>query len=452
MNRILLIGLSCTLFFARPSGYSQEAKSGITLESVPHGISWQAWKKMNDRWQPYSTRVFIQKNDGSSAEGQLTWMSDSLIMIQKNFDLPDGLMNPAGYTVIPVGQIALMKVRLGGQPFKGLIIGMLTGVIPGFVTGAILAQGWTIIPAIVFGAVTSGGGGAAGTLIQKAGRKQTLEIKSGELTGSTYRRLKHSALFPIELPKLPSRTGGALLPDFENLVKESVTIRHAFPDNPFTFSIHSSIMTNSVRKRLQNWYMSPLWGPPDAYYETRIGLEADFSRRIGKRFQAGILFQLFPGDISSTFFDNYLPEWNVSYSYTHHFKQTTFGVYGGWLLQPTDPYWATRLEVTIQAGAVVSDVYEHFYFQWYTIDSYHTGETFVQKHNFQPGAFMRIKTSWYLIPGFSIDTGMEGFLIKRVLINERTVLPETAYGPEYITRHKLNFSNLQGFIGFSIHF
>lgn len=65
---------------------------------------------------------------------------------------------------------------------------------------------------------------------------------------------------------------------------------------------------------------------------------------------------------------------------------------------------------------------------------------------------MRLKTSWYLIPGFSIDTGIEGFLIKRILFNERTVLPETTYGPESITRHMLNFSNLQGFVGLSVHF
>jgi hypothetical protein len=461
MKNIIVAGLSCLLLLTQPESFGQKSKPVANLEKTPRGISWQAWEKMNARWQPYSTRISIHKNDGTLIEGQLTWMNDSVLMVQKNLDLPNGLMNTDDYATIPVRDIALLKVRLGGHPYQGLIIGILAGVIPGFVTGAILAQGWTIIPAIVFGAVTAGGGGVAGTFIQKANRKQTFDIKTDELTGRMGRRLKKSALFPDELIGLPVRPGESTLPDFENLVKQSGTMSRAFPDKPFAISIHTTLMTNSVRKRLQNWYMSPLWGPPDPYYEMKVGLQADLSRRIGKRFQAGLLFQLFPGDISSSFFNSNLPEWNVNYSYNHHFKQTTLGVYGGWLLQPTGPYWSTRMETSVQIGVVVSDVYEHFYFSWTEINgtpsgsgltSYRNGETFVQKHNFQPGAMLRIKSSWYLIPGFSIDTGIEGFLIKRVTFEERTVLPETTYGPAYIQRHTLNFSNLQGFIGLSLHF
>jgi hypothetical protein len=79
------------------------------------------------------------------------------------------------------------------------------------------------------------------------------------------------------------------------------------------------------------------------------------------------------------------------------------------------------------------------------------GETFIQKHNLVPGAMMRLKASWYLIPGISIDAGMEGFLIKRIWFEQRDVLPQTAYEPLYIGRHRLNFSNLQGSLGLSIH-
>jgi hypothetical protein len=452
MNRIATLSICCLLLLSQLNTFAQRATPVPDLEKVPHGISWAEWKKMNERWQPYATQLYIQKNDGSTIEGQLTWMNDSLLMVQKNFNLPDGLMNPADYAMVPVRDIASMKVRMGGHPYQGLIIGMLAGVIPGFVTGAILAQGWTIIPAIVFGVITAGGGGVAGSFIQKAHRKQSFEINAGELTSRTAARMKKSALFPNELIPLPSRSGVAILPDFENLMEQSRTLRKAFPDNPYSISIHTTLMTNSVRKRLQNWYMSPLFGPADLYYETRIGLQADIARRIGTRFQAGVLFQMFPGDISSSFFNKNLPEWNVYYQYNHHFKQTTLGVYGGWLLQPAHRFWARRMEASIQVGAVVSDVYEHFYFQWNALDDYSkTDETFIRKHNFQPGAMLRLKSSWYLIPGFSIDAGLEGFLIKRITFNERTVLPETTYGPASIPGHRLNFSNLQGFLGFSIH-
>lgn len=453
MNRTRNIALSCAFLFALLPGFGQEVKTGDHLEKVPRGISWQDWRKMNERWQPYATLVYVLKTDGTSIEGQLTWMSDSLMMIGKSMDLPNGLMNPDDFMMIPVSDIISMKVRLGGHPYQGLITGMLAGVIPGFVTGVILAQGWTIIPAIVFGVVTAGGGGVAGSWVQKAGRRHTFDIQAVELAGRTARRLKKSALFPVELIRLPFRSDEALLPDFEKLVQLSPTIRRAFPDNPFSISISTSLMTNSVRKRLQNWFSSPLWGPSDPYYEMRIGLQADLSRRIGKRFQAGMLFQLFPGDISSSYFNNNLPKWNVNYSYNHHFEQTTLGIYGGWLLQPADRYWAKRLEGSIQIGAAVSDVYEHFYFQWNANDHYETGgETFIRKHHVQPGAMMRMKSSWYLIPGFSIDAGLEGFLIKRIQFEERTVLPETSYGPAYVSQHKLNFSNIQAFLGLSAHF
>jgi hypothetical protein len=453
MNKVNIIVLSFLLTIAPFSGFSQKSEQSIIPENVPHGISLQAWEKMNARWQPYSTKISIQKNDGSSVEGQLNWMSDSILMIQRSSSLSDGLFNPDDYAWVRVNEISSMKIRLGGHPYQGLIIGMLAGVIPGFITGAILAQGWTIIPAIVFGAITAGGGGVAGSFIQKAGRKQSYVLNSDNLTGRDLNKLKRTALFPEKLPQLSVRQGEAGLSDFENLVKLSPTLRRAFPDNPISISVHTSLMTNSVRKRMQNWYMSPLWGPSDPYYETRIGLEADLSERIGKRFQAGVLFQMFPGDISSSYLTKNLPESDVFYSYNHHFKQTTYGIYGGWLLHPADPYWATRLEASIQAGVVVSDIYEHFYFNWTALSDYTIqGETFIQNHNYQPGGMLRLQASWYLIPGFSIDSGLEGFWIKKVTFNERTVLPQTANGPMYITHHTLNFSNLQGYLGFSIHF
>jgi len=453
MKRITIIGLILLIFLAPCPGFGQDTKTTVNVDKTPRGISWQAWEQMNKRWQSYSTRVYIQKKDGSAVEGQLTWMNDSVLLVQTNFDLPNGAMNPEDQIRIAVRDIENMKVRLGGHPYQGLITGMVAGILPGAITGLILAQGWTIIPAIVFGAVTAGGGGAIGSAIQKSNRKKSFEISAEELTGRNALKMKRSALFPSNLEIPPSLDGFPTLPDFENLVRLSPTLRKAFPDNRYSLSVHSSIMTNSVRKRMQNWYMSPIWGPSDPYYETRIGLEADLSKRIGKKYQAGMLFQFFPGDISSSYFNNNLPEWNVSYSYNHHFNQTTFGIYGGWILAPSSFYKATKMEASIQVGAVVSDVYEHFYFRWDALDNYEKGgETFIRQHNFQPGAMMRLQSSWYLIPGFSIDCGLEGFWIKKILFNQRAVLPETVYGPQYITMHKLNFSSIQGFLGFSVHF
>ncbi len=453
VNKLRFIVLFFLLITTVFRGFSQKHEQVYKPGDAPHGISVQAWEKMETRWRSYSTSLGILKEDGTTIEGQLIWSNDSILLILKNFNLPSGLMNPEDFSRIRVSDIKSMKVRLGGQPYQGLIIGILAGVVPGFITGAILAQGWTIIPAIVFGAITAGGGGVAGSFLQKAGRKQEYVLSAGKLEGKELKKLRNSALFPEQLPEITVRTGETQMSDFDDLVKKSPTLQLAFPDNPISISVHSSLMTNSVRKRMQNWYLSPLWGPSDPYYETRIGLEADLSRRIGKRFQAGVLFQMFPGDISSSYFTKNLPESDVFYSYNHFFKQTTYGIYGGWLLHPADRYWATRLEASIQAGVVVSDIYEHFYFNWTALSDYTIqGETFIQKHNFQPGGMLRLQASWYLIPGFSMDAGMEGFWIKRVSFSERTVLPQTATGPVYITHHTLNFSNLQGYLGLSVHF
>ncbi len=453
MNRINNFLLCCALLFSPLASLGQDSKHDIIPENVPHGISLRDWDKMDSHWQPYSTRFNIQKKDGDSIEGQLIWMNDSVLVLSRSLSLPNSLMNQKDYDWINLKDVASMKIRLGGQPYQGLIIGILAGVIPGFIAGAILAQGWTIIPAIILGAITAGGGGATGTFIQRAVRKQTIEIDGGKLTAQELYKLKKTALFPDYMPDSATHLGEAKLSDFENLVKSSSTLQRAFPVHPFAFSINTSLTTNSVRKRLQNWYSSPVWGPADSYYETRLGLEADLSRKMGKKFQAGILFQIYPGDISSSYFNKSWPEFNVNYSYNHHFKQTTYGIYEGWLLQPVDPYWATRLEATIELGFVVSDIYEHFYFNWNAIDENSIqGETFIQKHNYKPGGMLKIQASWYLIPGFSIDVGFEGFWIQRVYFNSRTVLPQTTYGPCYIPEHYLNFSNLQGYVGLSVHF
>lgn len=452
MKRITLLTFCCLLLIFRITGYGQTAQSGTDPVRIPAGISWDEWDKMNKRWQPYATQVDIQLNDGSTVAGQLSWMSDELMMIRTRVGLPEGWLYPGDHKMVRIGDIASMKVRLGGHPYKGLIIGMVAGVVPGFVTGLILAQGWTILPAIIFGTVTAAGGGVSGSLLQKAARRETFEMAEGDLTVKNLNQVRKTALFPQEKPSLNEPGHRISLTDFERLVTQSPTLQRAFPVNPWSLSIHSSVMTNSVRKRLQNWYMSPLWGPSDPYFETRIGLEANLSRQLGKRFQAGLLLNLFPGDISSSFFTKNLPDWNVNYSYNHHFKQTTAGLYGGWILHPVHRFWARRLETSLQAGIVVSDVYEHFYFQWSANNDYtRSGETFIRQHNFQPGAMLRINSSWYLIPGFSIDAGLEGFWIKKIQFDQRDVLPETAFGPTYIGQHRLNFSNLQGYLGVAIH-
>ncbi len=453
MKRITFFLSFCVLFFLQQQGFGQGVTQHKEPAGVPRGISWHDWEKMDKHWQPYSTQLYITKKDGTATEGQLIWMNDSLVMVRKSFSLPGGIMNPNEITNIRIPDIASMKVRLGGHPYQGMIIGIVAGVIPGFVTGAILAQGWTIIPAIVLGAITAAGGGTIGSFMQKANRKQVYEISAEKLNGPQLSRLRESAIFPDRLPELQNRMGEPSLHDFELLVKQSPMMQRAFPVNKWALSIHTSLMTNSVRKRLQNWYMSPLFGPSDPYYETRIGLDAGLSRSIGRNFEAGVMFQMFPGDISSSYFNKYLPDYDLGYSYNHHFRQTTLGIYGGWKFHPADRYWADRLETSIQVGPVLSDIYEHFYFSWNSISDYNkNGETFIQEHNLKPGAMLRLQASWYLIPGFSVDAGLEGFLINRITFNERTVLPESAYGSIYIPSHRLNFSNLQGYLGLSAHF
>jgi hypothetical protein len=432
---------------------AQQPKNADPYANVPAGISWHEWDRMSKRWAPFTTRLDIRMKDGGQVQGQLIWMDDREMMVRRDFSLPGGFLDPEEDTRISLSDMASMKVRLGGPPFQGLFWGMVPGAVPGVVTGLILAQGWTVIPAIVFGAVTAGGGGALGNLVQKIQRKQAFTLDAGNWNDGSLRRLKRSAWFPGELPEIIPTGKSPTLTDFDHLVQLSPTLRKAFPENPFALSIHASLATHSVRKRLQNWYMSPLFGPPYAYYETRIGLEADLSRRIGKRFQTGLLVQFFPDDISSSFFTATLPEWNVWVDYNHHFRQTTFGLYGGWILQPAGPYWARRLEASIQAGMVVSDIYEHFFFQWDALDdNTRGGDTFIQQHNLKPGALMRIRTSWYLVPGLSVDAGIEGYWIKKLVFEPREVLPQTSYGPEYITGHSLNFSNMQAFVGLSAHF
>jgi hypothetical protein len=360
---------------------------------------------------------------------------------------------PSDYLIVNFKDIQSIRLIRGGHPFKGLIYGMLVGAVPGAVTGLILAQGWTIVPAIVFGAVTAGGGGWAGSGIQKALRKEIITpieipVHSGQLE-----LLKKTALFPDSLPvgwnaASPVRRD---IQSVEGLLSSSVKMRKAFPDNKWSLSVQAGLMTNNVRKKLQVWYMEPLWGPPDGYYETRIILQADLARRMGKRFEAGALFNMVPGDVGYAHLQKRNIDFGVDYYTVHLFHQSTFGLYAGYLLQPTDRFMTHRFQGSLQAGAVVSNIYEHFYYNWATLDNTQSGEKLTQTNYWKPGGFLRAKAEYYLIPGFALTFGAQGFWIQRVQFEQKEILPVTSYGPLAVPSHKIGFSSVQVTAGVSVH-
>jgi hypothetical protein len=421
-------------------------------QQIPQGVSYETWNRMQKRWDSYQSRVQLELTDGAKAEGQLILADDQGLVILSNsripvFPLPEQELNRYNYNYIR--QIKLVK---GGHPYQGLIIGGLTGIIPGAVTGIILAQGWTVIPGIVLGAITGAGGSWAGAALQKAGRKETFDLNQ-ENQPKMVKTLRSSALLESALPD-----PGKLKPldsidihGFEAQLPFSSKLMKAFPDNPWGISVQTGLMTNNIRKKLQNWFLAPMWGPPSGYYETRLILQADISHRIGKRFEGGVLFNFAPGDISYSYFDKYAPEYGLTYSYTHIFHQTNVALYGGYLLQPSDRFLSHRFRGSVQIGAVVSDIYEHFYFQWNRVNTTESSDDLTQRHFYKPGLFLRTSGSYFLIPGFSLDFGIETFVVSPVLFEERTVLPISEYGPQYIPRHELNFSSLQLTAGFKIH-
>ncbi len=444
----------------------QEDSDRFEKKSVPAGFSYKEWKNMSRRWQPYSSWALIANKENVSAEGQVTWLNDTLLVLQQNRFLPNAAFNQQDYILLNIKDIIRIDLRESGHPYKGLISGMISGTIPGVLTGLILAQGWTIIPAIVLGTVTGAGGGLVGSVIQKAARSEELSPQNGIWNPAQMRMLKKSSLFSDSLPYVfkelmflegaenPAETAGKSDREgFESIIPYSNALQKAFPDNKWTLSFGSGLMTHSIRKKLQNWYISPLWGPPDGYYETRISLQADLARKIGKQFETGLLVNFIPGDISYSYLYKTLPDFNVSYSFNHSFKQAIIGIYGGYLLRPPGRFYSQRLTGTIQAGLVASDIYEHFYYQWRQLDDMtKEGDKLSQIHYWRPGGLIRLKAAYHLIPGFSFNIAAEGFWIRHVQFNERTILPVTANGPQSISMHRLNFSNVQLLAGINIHF
>lgn len=430
--------------------------AGITQsfsQQVPAGVSYETWERMGKRWESYMSWATVELKDGSTVSGQVTWANDTEIALQLNRAIPVFPADPSGFMKIRVAEIKSIRLIRGGHPYQGLILGALTGAVPGVVTGLILAQGWTIIPAIVLGTVTAGGGGWIGTAIQRASRKENIEILTTPLETRQLALLEKSALFPGSPPEgsfsKPSPSMDII--GFEKQIPSSKKLQKAFPDNSWSLSVQTGLLTSDVRKKLQNWFLVPMLGPPTQYYETRIFIQADVTRRIGNRFQAGALFNLVPGDISYSYFSNYLPEYGVSYDFNHIFKQTIFGLFGGYMLQPSDRFLSHRFRGSIQAGPVLSDIYEHFYYQWSTLDYTRHAGKLTQVHIWKPGAFLRLKAEYFLIPGLSLTFGAQGFWIQPVRFENRTIVPESVYGPIYVTMHKLNFSSWQWLAGFSIN-
>lgn len=424
-----------------------------SAQEIPAGLSYETWDRMNSRWESYMSWATVEMKDGTTIEGQVTRVTDNQIILQLTRAIPMIPADPADYVTVSFSDIQSIRLIRGGHPYQGLILGMLAGAIPGAVTGLILAQGWTVVPAIVFGAITAGGGGWIGTIIQKANRKENFTSIYTPVQPELLDRMKKTALFRDSLPAGWNATP-PVRPDIqsvEGLLSSSVKLRKAFPDNKWSLSVQTGLMTNNVRKKLQVWFMEPLWGPPDGYYETRIILQADLARRIGKRFEAGALFNIVPGDVGYAHFRQRNIDFGVDYYYVHLFHQSTYGLYAGYLLQPTDRFLTHRFRGSLQAGAVVSNIYEHFYYNWATLDNTQNGEKLTQTNYWKPGGFLRAKAEYFLIPGFSLTFGAQGFWIRRVQFEEREILPVTNYGPEYIPAHKLGFSSMQVTAGVSIH-
>lgn len=422
-------------------------------QEIPAGFSYETWNRMNQRWSSYQSRAAVELKDGTTLSGQVTWVTGDQILLQVTPAIPVTPANPDDYLTVRFDDIQSIRLTRGGHPYQGLVLGMLAGAIPGAVTGLILAQGWTVVPAIVLGAVTAGGGGWVGQVVQKIHRREDVTRIDTPVQPKQLDLLKKAALFPDSLPAGWSETQAENrdIHSVEALLPSSLSLRKAFPENPWSLSVQTGLMTNNVRKKLQVWFMEPLWGPPNGYYETRIILQADLARRIGKRFEAGALFNMVPGDVAYTQFNRYSTDYGVSYDYVHIFHQTVYGLYGGYLLQPSDRFLSHRFQGSLQAGAVVSDIYEHFYYSWSTLDNTQHDDKLMQTHVWKPGGFLRVKAEYFLIPGFSLTFGAQGFWIKRVQFEQKEILPVTNFGPAYIPAHKLGFSSVQVTAGASIH-
>jgi len=443
-NRWILAGIT---FFVLFLILSQDSFA----QQIPQGVSYETWSRMQKRWNSYQSKVKIELKDGTIAEGQLILADDQGILVQRNNEIPVFPLTEENLTRYTYNNILKINVVKGGHPYQGLIIGGLTGIIPGAVTGVILAQGWTVIPGIVLGALTGVGGGWIGSATQKAAGKETFDLSKEN--PKMVKTLRSAAMLETSVPD-PGQfkpLNSIDIKDFEAQLPLSRKLEKAFPDNPWRIAVETGLMTNDVRKKLQNWFLAPVWGPPAGYYETRIIIQADVSRQIGKRFEGGLLVNFAPGDISYSYFDKYAPEYGVYYSYVHIFKQTNVALYGGFKLQPADRFLSHRFQGSVQAGAVLSDIFEHFYFQWNKLDYSAQADDLLQRNFYKPGLFLRARGEYFLIPGFSLTFGVQTFVISPVLFEERTVLPQSEYGPKYIPRHELNFSNFQLTGGFSVH-
>lgn len=431
---------------------SQTPVTSLPRAPIPYGFSYEQWEAMNKRWQPYSSWINAIYLDGTTIEGQLIKMSDSYILLQTNKLLPDGSFNTPQHLEIRLADLAKMQLRESGHPYKGLIIGLLAGAAPGAVTGLILAQGWTYIPALIFGTITGAVGGFTGSRIQRSARREEIDIVNGMLSDKSRALLEKSSLFQQELPPGFPSTSNMNRETFEQMIPYSPSLDKAFPEKKWSLSVNTSLITNNLRKKIFIWHMAPLWGPPDGYYETRIGLEANLTRKVGPHFEVGALIHTVPGDVAYTYLDRHSEELGLDYQYNRSFHQNTFGIFGGWRIEPSGRFYNQRFRGSVQTGFLLSDVFEHFYNQWNNFDDYeiNTGHL-TRKHYWRPGLLLKVKADYYLIPGFSIFIAGEGFWLRAIEFEQRTLLPETRKGPFEMTYHRLNFSNFQLCAGFSVH-
>jgi len=440
IRKISIYSLTFSLYLLSSTLFSQDLP--LIGQFTP-----QQWSWMEKRWNQYITWLDIHTTGGQTHSGQLIRLDSASVLIQPDHQIVTNPESPSNWISIPLDQISDIDVKRGGHPYQGLLIGGVAGAPPGIIGGAILAMGWSIIPPIVLGTITTVAGGWVGQKIQQKSRTGHYDFADTASKSRFVTRLQTRALldpFDSTDAPLPSPNSQILAYRLSPLI---------YPVNPWSLSLRTGPLTNRVRDHLMRWYDGYIWGPVSKYYEYQIAVDLGIARRVDPRMQIGLQFNMVPGDVGYFYIDKHLPDFDISYNMNLHFEQQSLGLFAGYLLQPCGRFMDHRLEGSINGGIAVSHIFEHFYLQWNRISQYEqSGETFTRTSRFIPGLFMMLDADYYLIPGISINAGITGYWFQKADFGQRDVLPETVKGPLYIPAYRVQFSNIQAMIGVKVHF
>ncbi len=388
------------------------------------------WEKIQKKWdimQPSADVILIT---GDTIRGQLIYANNETIIIYPSNELminPDQFDDMVRIPINDIDRVILLKMKEGSNT-AGMVTGMVIVGAAGVITGLLISDGWSLIPAIALGAGGIALGGWVGSKIQKAKRNSTVILNTNA---------KKNKINKFQNLSIYNDT--VFYQDINQMREHSKIMRQAFPKKRFRIYFGLNAGSSATTKALIEPHNST--DRPTIKEHDYTIMYFDFfniSWRFANRYIVGWNYFKSRDDYTLIYYNDPTGETKKSYHYYNNANGTI--LYLDYVIKPITKYFTKKTEFSVGAGLLHLKPDVHYiYNSW---DNLKNNNEYFQKEYSIYGLQLRTAAFYYIFPGMSISVGLQGNIYQNITINSGIVnLPE----------HTLKFSSIRATFGIGFY-